>query len=74
MNPALTLHRPAPLRVGLLLILSIAFLVASAVSLAPALVHSASAASSHAQVCKCAHCPGVATCCCSSKVGTCPIP
>lgn len=54
-------HRPqATLRVGLILAVSTALWLASAVSLAPAL----SQPVPHSEVCKCAHCPGELTCCC----------
>jgi len=77
MNNALTLHPPVPFRlgplpVGRLLVLVAAFLFASAVSLAPTIVRTAAAAS-HSEVCKCAHCPGGAACCCRQS-GKCATP
>ena len=62
MNYALTLHRPAPIRLGLLLAISLIFMLAYGVSLAPTLVRTA--ASAHSKVCTCANCPGGAKCCC----------
>jgi hypothetical protein len=76
MNHALTLRYPAPLRIGPLLMLCIAFLLASAVcitpTLAPTLAHTAGVGS-HSEVCKCAHCSGGLTCCCR-LAGKCLIP
>lgn len=69
MNYALPLRSPAPLRIGLLLILSVVGLLASAASLAPALA----SIPSHAEVCKCAHCPGEPVCCCRMAIA-CPTP
>jgi hypothetical protein len=87
MNHSLTLRPPAPLRVSLLLILSIALWLTSAVSLAPVLAHSAAVVTSihasasassattpeHDVVCHCAHCPGGMACCCR-KAGHCATP
>jgi hypothetical protein len=76
-NYALSLQRPAPIRMGLFVMLSIAFLLASAVSLAPTFGSAASlavpSAASHSEVCKCAHCSGGPTCCCR-LAGKCPTP
>ena len=72
MNYALPLSHPAPFRVGIVLILTIAYLLASAVSLAPTLSRTAGAPS-HSEVCHCAHCPGGALCCCRAA-GKCPSP
>lgn len=68
-----TLRSPTPLRVGILLIASLALWLASALSFTPTVANTA-AAFNHADVCKCAHCPGEATCCCSTTVATCPVP
>lgn len=72
MNHALTLPRPAPLRIGRLLILTVAFWLACGVSLAPTLIRTAAVAN-HSQVCKCAHCSGGPTCFCR-LAGKCPAP
>ncbi len=47
-------------------------LLASALSFAPALAPIARVVN-HAMVCKCAHCPGEALCCCHGDVAQCPI-
>lgn len=67
MSYSLTLQPPAArLRVGLLLILSVAFWLATAASLAPGLVRASSVnPATHSDVCKCAHCSGGPTCCCN---------
>ena len=64
MNHAMTFRHPEPLRIALVLSLSIAFWLASAFSLAPTLARTVSAAAEHSAVCKCAHCPGGRFCCC----------
>ena len=53
-------------RNALLAILSAVCLLAFATSSAPTVVRSI-APTSHASVCKCAHCPGGAACCCTKK-------
>ncbi len=72
MNHALTLRPPTHVLLERLLMLSLAFWLASAVSLAPTLRRTASVASDSG-VCKCAHCSGGLTCCCR-LTGKCPIP
>jgi len=72
MNYALTLRHPVPVRSGLLLTLCIAFWLAAALSFAPTLRRTAGIAS-HSEICKCAHCPGGAACCCRTSLA-CPNP
>jgi hypothetical protein len=71
MSYALTMSPPAPLRIWPML-LCLALMLASAVSLTPTLERT-EGASSHSQVCRCAHCSGGATCCCR-HTGKCPMP
>ena len=75
MNYALPFYPPIQVRSGLLLMLCVAFLLASAVSVAPTLGRLAivARAASQPQVCKCAHCPGGIHCCCR-MAGKCPTP
>jgi hypothetical protein len=66
MNHAIPLPHTVPLRIRILLLLTIAYSFTSAVSLAPTFGRTIAAASlaTHSQVCKCAHCSGGAACCC----------
>ena len=73
MNHALTFRPQSPIRIGLVLILSVILWLATlAVSLAPTVAHSVGIAtagdSGHSAVCHCAHCPGGAACCCRQSL------
>jgi len=72
MTYALPLPRPAPIKLGLLLILTVAYMVACAVSLAPTIGRTDGLAN-HSEVCHCAHCDGGPNCCCRQS-GKCPTP
>lgn len=78
MNYSLALHptniiRPSVRqRTVLLLLLSLAFWLSCAVSLAPG-ISRAAAPTSHASYCYCPHCAGGANCCCRLSAN-CPMP
>jgi len=74
MNHALTFRPQSPIRIGLVLMLSVTLWLATlAVSLAPTVARTARIASpagdsDHSAVCHCAHCPGGAACCCRQSL------
>lgn len=69
----LTFHSPAPHRMALVLTLTALGLLASSLSQAPSIGRMA-ASWMHSTICKCAHCPGGAACCCHSLLhsSSCP--
>jgi hypothetical protein len=68
---SLVLSRPRPVRSVLLPALILAGLLASALSLAPTVARTASAAA-HDAVCSCANCAGGPDCCCLTR-RSCPV-
>ncbi|MDR3687770.1 MAG: hypothetical protein P4L46_00205 [Fimbriimonas sp.] len=72
MNHALYLRPMAPIRIGPMLMLLIAFWLASAVSFAPTFGRAATVPR-HSDYCHCPHCSGGPTCCCRFA-GKCPTP
>lgn len=71
MNPAIALRTSAPRNAALFIVVAVAFWLAAGIGLAPTLARSASS-TGHESVCKCAHCPGGAACCCQGN-GACPV-
>ncbi|RYG32413.1 hypothetical protein EON81_20715 [bacterium] len=65
MNSTLAFPRPLPHRGALLLLVSIGLTLASAIGFAPTILRTTSAPR-HAEICRCAHCPGAAKCCCGT--------
>jgi len=77
MTATLSAHRPLRLSGGAILsgLLFVGWLVAAsshAVISASVAAASAVSAPTHATVCKCAHCPGGAHCCCKTGATVCP--